>query len=122
MSIGSRIKEAREKAGYSQVRLSEIIGVSKGAVGNYESDKSSPKDIILFRIMEALHCDANFLFQDEMKKSPAPAEAEAGGLLDEKRLLTNYNDLNRKGKQKLLSYSDDLISSGNYAAAAEDAG
>lgn len=79
MSIGSRIKEAREKKGLSQVKLAEALGISKGAIGNYECDKSSPKDSILFKLMTVLDVDANFLFQDELidaqiKKDPVFTE------------------------------------------------
>lgn len=80
MSIGSRIKEARERAGLSQVELSEILSVSKGTIGNYESDTSSPKDTILFRLCKVLKVDPNFIFQDEMgtiESAPAMSVVES---------------------------------------------
>lgn len=59
----------------------------------------------------------------DSKKSPAPVQAETEEMtVDEKRLLSNYHTLNREGRQKLISYSDDLISCGHYAALNEDAG
>jgi len=69
MSIGSRIKEARESKGINQVELAKLIGISKGAIGNYETDISSPKDDILFRLMKVLNVDANYIFQDSMDKN-----------------------------------------------------
>lgn len=67
MSIGSRIKEARLAKKITQPQLASLVGVSKGAIGNYESGVSSPKDDILFKIIHALDVDANFIFQDEMQ-------------------------------------------------------
>ena len=67
MSIGSRIKQRREELGYTQPQLASLIGVSKGTIGNYESGISSPNENILFRLFEVLRCDANFLYQDDIK-------------------------------------------------------
>ena len=38
MSIGSRIKERREELGITQIQLAEQLGLTKGAIGNYETD------------------------------------------------------------------------------------
>ncbi len=67
MSIGSRIKELRENKNISRIEFATMIGVTVGAVSNYENDVSSPKEPILFKIIEALDCDANYLFQDVVK-------------------------------------------------------
>lgn len=67
MSIGSRIKELRERNGLSRNELATMLGVTVGAISNYENDVSSPKEPILFKIIENLNCDANYLFQDSVK-------------------------------------------------------
>lgn len=67
MSVGSRIKEIREKRNLSRSDLAEMLGVTVGAISNYENGISSPKEPILFNIMATLNCDANYLFQDNMK-------------------------------------------------------
>lgn len=67
MSIGSRIKELRERNGLSRSELATVLGVTVGAISNYENDVSSPKEPILFKIIESLDCDANYLFQDSVK-------------------------------------------------------
>ena len=66
MSVGSRIRELRESKDISRSELAEAIGVTVGAVSNYENEVSSPKEPILFKIMKALKCDANYLFQDSI--------------------------------------------------------
>ncbi len=62
--IGNRIKEARLALGITQEQLANMIGITKGAIANYENNASHPKDQILFSLIDALHVDANFLFQD----------------------------------------------------------
>ena len=64
MSIGKRLKEARILRGMTQEDLAKAAGVTKGAIGNYETEVSSPKEQILIRLMEILKIDANFLYQD----------------------------------------------------------
>ena len=68
MSFGRRLKERREELGLKQSDLGKLLGVTGSAVGNYENGVSSPKADILYRVFDVLKCDANFLFQDEMKE------------------------------------------------------
>ena len=68
MSIGSRIKERREQLGITQVQLAKLLGVTKGAIGNYESGANSPKASMLYKVFDVLQCDANYIFQDEMRE------------------------------------------------------
>lgn len=64
MPFGYRLKEARNRKGLTQEELAERIGVTKGSIGNYESETSSPKEPILIKLMKELEVDANFLYQD----------------------------------------------------------
>jgi len=68
MGIGKRLKEARLDRGYTQAELAGRIGVTYGAIGNYENETSHPRDTILYALINELGVDANFLFQDVMKK------------------------------------------------------
>lgn len=64
MSIGERIKQAREYAGYTQQELGSLVGITGSALTNYEKGSSTPRYSILIKIMDVLNIDANFLFQD----------------------------------------------------------
>lgn len=64
MGIGNRIKEARNNLGYTQEELAKMLGITKGAVANYELETSHPKEPIMYKLIEVLHVDANYLFQD----------------------------------------------------------
>lgn len=92
MSVGSRMKERRESLGMTQVQLAELLGVTKGAIGNYETDANSPKASILYKVFEVLKCDANYLFQDEIRErreyTASPHEMEH--LVKKYRLLDPY--------------------------------
>ena len=115
MSIGSRIKEARLSKGLKQEDLAKLIGVTKGAVGNYEADYSSPKDIVLYKIFEVLNVDANYIFQDNIKnkKTPPPLTAE------ENRLLNAFSKLNQNGKLEAVNRVEELTEISKYTFSAQ---
>lgn len=96
MSFGSRLKEKREALNITQPQLAEMLGVSKGAIGNWETDVNSPRATLLYDLFDILHCDANFLFQDEMrelkyKDQATPSEFES--------IIKKYRDLDNHGKE-----------------------
>ena len=62
MGIGRKIKEARNAQGMTQEELARRLGVTKGAVANYENETSHPKESVMYKMFEALDVDANYLF------------------------------------------------------------
>lgn len=95
MSIGQRLKEARISQNITQEELASAIGVSKGAIGNYETEVSSPKESILIKLMEVLHVDANFLYQDYMLSSHQLRD-------DEILMLTAYRNADGRAREDAL--------------------
>lgn len=45
-TFGDRLRKVRRVAGLTMDQLAEALGVTKGAIGQYETDKSRPKDIV----------------------------------------------------------------------------
>ena len=96
ISFGSRLKEKRESLNITQPQLAEMLGVSKGAIGNWETDVNSPRATLLYDLFDILHCDANYLFQDEMrdlkyKDQATPEEFE--------NIIKKYRDLDAHGRE-----------------------
>ena len=108
MSFGSRLKDRRESLAMKQSELAEVLDVTNSAISNYENGVSFPKADVLYKVFEALQCDANYLFQDEM------GEMASSDLAGQSHLLDVYAQLNGEGQEKLLSYADDLVSTGKY--------
>ena len=76
MGLSNRLKERREQLGLTQSEVASLLGITPGAVGNYENGVSTPKADILFKVFDALKCDANYLFQDEMNERSQEDVAE----------------------------------------------
>ena len=51
MGIGKRLREAREKAGFTQEELGKMIGVTGSAITNYEKETSHPKEPIMLSLI-----------------------------------------------------------------------
>lgn len=63
--IGDRIKQRRLQLGLTQNQVSEKTGIKATTISNYENNISTPSEENIYKLMEALKCDANFLFEWE---------------------------------------------------------
>ena len=96
MGLSNRLKERREQLGLTQSEVASLLGITPGAVGNYENGVSTPKADILFKVFDALKCDANYLFQDEMNER---SKEDAATPLEMEHLVKKYRDLDDHGKK-----------------------
>lgn len=92
------IKEAREKAGFSQKELAEIVGVAPNTFHGYESGKHDPKSDLLVKIAQACNVSVDFLLgisgqsYNDTKKSPSDISEEAH------KVAKDYDGLDRHGR------------------------
>lgn len=100
MGIGYRIKEAREIQGLTQIELGKLVGVTGSAITNYENETSHPKEQVMYKLIEALKVDANYLFQDCVK---LPKEANDVTLAEYDH-IKKYRDLDPHGK-KMVAFT-----------------
>ncbi len=81
LAIGKRIAQKREQKGYSQAELAAKIGVTDGAVGQYETGRTVPRIPRLQRIAAELETTMDWLLtggdQEEQGKAQTKAELEA---------------------------------------------
>lgn len=60
-TIGSRITALREKAGWSQRKLAELLGVSHVSIQNWEKGSSIPNGLELVKIADLFSVSTDFL-------------------------------------------------------------
>ena len=96
MGLSNRLKERREQLGLTQSEVATLLGITPGAVGNYENGVSTPKADVLFKVFDALKCDANYLFQDEMSKRSQEDNATP---LEMEHHVKKYRGLDTHGKE-----------------------
>lgn len=61
MSFSKNLKELREKNGYTQKRLGELLHVSKNSISHYELGKSMPDISVLIEMTDIFDVSMDFL-------------------------------------------------------------
>ena len=74
MTVGQRIRQGRERAGWTQEKLAEAMGVSRQAVSKWEADRARPTAEKLARLSEALDLPPEAWDAPEEGPAPGPAE------------------------------------------------
>ena len=97
MSFGQRMRQRRENLHLSRDQLAELVGVTRSAIGNYETGVSFPKEDVLLRLFHALQVDPNYLYQDDFHGEAFRCSAE------EQSLVEQYRQLSLAGRQAVRS-------------------
>ena len=129
MTLGERIKNQRTRAGLSQERVAELVGVSRQSVTKWESGQSAPSTENLFRLAEIFDTTVDMLLdipdeknaqstdQAQIKEltsqiqylyrveSARKAEAERVRLENEKRIEEIQNKSNKVWLVQILFVS-----------------
>ncbi len=69
-TLGDRLRKAREDAGYSQLELAQIIGISRATVGNAELGDRRPLPITLNAWSDATGVALSWLLDSDGPPSP----------------------------------------------------
>lgn len=129
MSIGQRIKEVRTQLGITQAQLARRIGTTTQNISQYERNIRNPKFATLQKIASALGCDVT-IFLPSQNENPEYFDSVKEQLTAEQREEMNsiakgeiefesdqvqkgkldllYMQLNNLGRQKVVSYAEDL--------------
>lgn len=96
--IGDKIRERRLELGMTQSQVAELTKIKKNTISNYENNVSAPNENNIFKLMEVLKCDANYLFEWEKV-----TDLELS--IKEKNHIKKYRTLDEYGKKAV----DDLL-------------
>lgn len=112
MSIGERIQYARSHRGYSQVQLANMIGVTRGACGQWERGISSPNIENLSRLALILNVAFEWLATGRGQMEPRGRVTETQAnyanqqvLSDQQReLLAGFARLSQNKRDALVRF------------------
>ncbi len=102
MAFGERLRQRREELGMTRPELAQRLGVSRSAIGNYETGVSAPREEVLLRLFDALSVDANYLYRDSFRFDGNTCSKE------ERALLEKYRSLGLTGRQTVQQLLDGL--------------
>lgn len=74
MALGERIQACRQRAGMSQEKVAELVGVSRQAVTKWEANQSAPNTENLFKLAEIFGSTVDLLLSSEDQANPSPVE------------------------------------------------
>ncbi len=117
MEIGKYIKYLREQKGISQEELGKVVGVQRAAVQKWESGATQNlKRITIQKLAEYFDVKPCGFVSDDLNEPSCKALCKINlqPTKQEPPILTKYNKLNNKGKEKTDSYVDDLLESPKY--------
>jgi transcriptional regulator with XRE-family HTH domain len=72
--FSERLKTSRKEVGLTQVELAEILKVSNGTVGMWETGKREPKLDAMAHLSRVLNKSVDYLLGLSENKSPHPAD------------------------------------------------
>lgn len=109
-SFASRLASLRNSRGMTQAELAKALGVSNGAVGNYERGEREPDFDTLQRIAEFFGVDANYLLgYDGSGYYTDPETARVAQELFDDRELRALFDAARGSSPESLRAAADVI-------------
>lgn len=101
MSFSEQLRKRREELGISRDTLAERLGVSRSAIGNYETGISTPKEDVLLRLFDALQVDPNYLYRGSFRHAFVCSN-------EEQRMVEKYRALPLAGRQVVHSVLDGM--------------
>lgn len=82
-TFGERLRIARERAGYGQEQLGELIGAGRNAVGAWESGEGRlPSGKFLLKLPEVLNVSADWLLLGRPAGQTTPPREAVEALLE----------------------------------------
>lgn len=102
------IRVLRKRSGLTMKQLGIELGMAESTVSLYETGKRSPDIQSLIRIADFFNVSLDYLCGREYDNSERVITSK------QSKVLSLFDDLNEEGKEKLIDYADDLVSSGKY--------
>ena len=123
--IGTRIKNARIKKGWTQGQLADAVDVSSMAISRYENGSRNPNDVIVEKIAKQLDISFFELYfgmtESEIRDDIAAATEAHEKELENyylpgitKDLVETFNQLNEMGQQKAIERVEELLEIKKY--------
>ena len=123
--IGTRIKNARIRKGWTQGQLADAVDVSSMAISRYENGSRNPNDVIVEKIAKQLDISFFELYfgmtESEIQDDIAAAREAHEKELESyylpgitKDLVETFNQLNEMGQQKAIERVEELLEIKKY--------
>lgn len=103
--VGSRLKELRESAKYTQEELASKLGTAQVQIWRWESGKAEPNTEMIVKMAQFFLVTVDYLLGLVEKPNEQLSEADLSGV--ENQLIRAYRDGDIKQVLKILLSSED---------------
>ena len=107
MSVASRTKELRDSLGLTQQKFADRLGITRGAVANWDLDRSDPSDAVISLICREFNVREAWLRDGEGEMLESKPRAEELGELVRKLLSDRPESFRSRLITSLLRFEPD---------------
>lgn len=104
MSLGEKLKQARNNKGYTQVEAAKLLGITNGALSGYERNYRDPDTTMLKKLSDLYNVSLEWLLNSTVTSSP---QISKGSSDDQAAFEKFMNDPNLEVFYKELPKSDE---------------
>lgn len=104
MSLGEKLKQARNNKGYTQVEAAKLLGITNGALSGYERNYRDPDTTMLKKLSDLYNVSLEWLLNSTVTSSP---QISKGSFDDQAAFEKFMNDPNLEVFYKELPKSDE---------------
>ena len=102
VTLGERIKNQRSRAGLSQERVAELVGVSRQSVTKWESGQSAPSTENLFKLAEIFGTTVDMLLDiPDEKNSQSTDQAQIKELASQIQYLYRVESVRKAEAERV---------------------
>ena len=113
--VGANIKREREKAGFTQDRFSELLGIGSKSLSSIERGVVGVSLSTLLRICDILHISANMLLYEQVQKNDVDSIAQQLKMLSAEQFEIVSDVMRNFIKAfKLLGFGKSIVTNSYY--------
>lgn len=87
MTLGQKIKEERDRKGWSQIFFARKIGVTNAVLSNYERDVRDPDTTTLKNIANTLEVSVDYLLGLQSSRAPRTSSDFGNDWTDQEKII-----------------------------------
>lgn len=106
-----RLNQLMTEKNISQNKLAEMTGITQSSISDWANGKYKPRQDKVYLLSEALKVSPAYLLGYSNNKNLDQNTPKN----DNSKIDRLYNQLNDEGKEKVITYTQDLVDSGKYS-------
>lgn len=91
--IGDRLKKFRQRMGYTQKQISDLLNIERSTYSYYETGKTTPDIMTIYKLAEIFNEKISDVLEGEIRPIPSGRNDDASGFPSKRAVLLKENDV-----------------------------